>query len=71
MKFEVPLSWCVVECDGSACGSGSAVGWHTHPVQEDPQRWGILWGAIRKPWEPVAHVRVENGVRTYLPMEGS
>jgi hypothetical protein len=48
---DLPLSACVVECDGSACGSGPA-GWHTHRPQDGGS--------------PAAYARVENGRVTYL-----
>lgn len=47
---QFPLSMFEVECDGSACGSGT--GWHTHPQQYRG--------------EPICRVRVTNGQRKYL-----
>jgi hypothetical protein len=34
MEWEPPLSWCRVECDGSACGSGNT-GWHD--ISREPE----------------------------------
>ncbi len=31
---DIPLSAFEVDCDGSACGSGRAVGLHVHPPQD-------------------------------------
>jgi hypothetical protein len=55
MNWEPPLSWCIVDCDGSACGSGLHVGRHTHQVQSSP--WYVD--------TPVARAYVENGRVTY------
>ena len=60
---EFPLSMFEVECDGSACGSGPAFGWHTHPVQHR----SFLGGGYM---EPIGRVRVTKGQRTYLPATG-
>lgn len=46
---EFPLSMFEVDCDGSACGSGTAVGRHVHPRQDGG--------------EPICRVRVVNGER--------
>ena len=61
MIFEPPLSWCIVDCDGSACGSGN-VGRHTHPVQTHQVPWYVD--------APVARARVDNGQVTYSAVEG-
>jgi hypothetical protein len=50
MIFDPPLSACIVDCDGSACGSGN-VGQHVHPVQDG------------RP--PVARATVRNGQVAY------
>jgi hypothetical protein len=61
MHFEPPLSWCVVECDGSGCASGNT-GWHTHQPQVGET---VLTGPL-----PAAHARVERGNVTYTSVGG-
>jgi hypothetical protein len=55
MIWEPPLSWCIVDCDGSVCGSGN-VARHIHQPQFPP------WWATPI---PAAHVHVDNGRVTY------
>jgi hypothetical protein len=54
MIWDPPLGWCIVDCDGSGCGSGDT-GWHTHQPQFPP--WWVQ--------APVARARVEHGHVTY------
>jgi hypothetical protein len=58
VEFNPPLSWCVVDCDGSACGSPN-VGAHTHPVQTHDVPYAL------RSLIPVARATVRNGVVIY------
>jgi hypothetical protein len=49
---QFPLDMFEVECDGSACGSGTRDGWHIHHRQDGG--------------EPIGRVRVMNHEREYL-----
>jgi hypothetical protein len=61
MIWEPPLSWCTVDCDGSACGSGKHDP-HVHQPQFHP------WCAS----VPAARAVVRRGaVIRYLPAEES